>query len=84
MGLFDVLQGNLDAIAGKIGMTPDQVKSITDTLQAQLKQTGGNHLAAMEATAAQHGVPVDQIQQLLTHGGVADQLEGYAKGLFKS
>ena len=84
MGLFDVLQGNLDAIAGKVGMTPEQVKNITDTLQAKLEQGGGSHLAALEATATQHGVPVDQIQQLLSHGGVADQLEGYAKGLLKS
>jgi hypothetical protein len=65
-------------------MSPDQVKQITDTLTTQLEQTGGNHVAALEATAAQHGAPVDQLQALLAHSGMADQIEQYAKGFFKT
>jgi hypothetical protein len=79
MGLFDSLQGNLDELAGKVGMTPDQVSNITNTLEAKLQQCGGDHLAALQATAAEHGISSDQVQQLLNHGGVADQVAGFAK-----
>lgn len=70
MGLFDDIQGNLDAIAGKVGMSPDQVKSLTDTLQSELANAGSDKLTALKATAEQHGVSVDKIQELLNHGGV--------------
>src|SRR5215472_3891611 len=76
MGLFDNINANLDAIAGKVGMTPDQVSAITNTLQSKMTEVGGNQLAALEATAAQHGVPVDKLQAIMTHGSLADQAGG--------
>ena len=85
MGLFDNISANLNTIAGKVGMTPDQVSAITSTLQSQLIEVGGNHLAALEATAAQHGIPVDKLQEIVNHGGggLAEQAQGIVGGLFK-
>ena len=79
MGLFDSVQGNLDSIAGKVGMTPEQVSNITATLETKLQQSGGDHLGAVQATAAEHGITSDQVQELLNHSGVADQVIGFAK-----
>ena len=85
MGLFDNISANVNAIAGKVGMTPDQVSAITNTLESQLVAVGGNHLAALEATAAQHGIPVDTLQQIVNHGGggLAEQAQGIVAGLLK-
>lgn len=83
MGLFDNITANLNTIAGKVGMTPDQVAEITNTLQNKLQEVGATHLAALEATAAQHGIPVDKLQEIMTHGSLADQASGLIGGLLK-
>ena len=85
MGLFDDITGKLNDIAGKVGMTPDQVSALTTTLQSKMTEVGGNQMAALEATAAQHGVPVDKIQEIINHagGGLAEQASGLIGGLFK-
>ena len=84
MGLFDTLESQAEAIAGKAGVTPDQVKAIGDTIRAQLGD-GSNHVAALESAAAQHGIPVDKIQEILGHAGssgdLASELGGVAKSL---
>ncbi len=85
MGLFDNIEGNLDAIAGKVGLTPDQVREIANTVQANLTSSGGNPAAALEATAAQHGVSVETIQQILNHGGgLESELGDITGSLFKA
>ena len=86
MGLFDNITANLDTIAGKVGMTPDQVNAITTTLQAKITEAGGDHVAALQATAAQHGIPVDKLQELVNHGGgdLAGQAASLLGGLLKS
>jgi hypothetical protein len=85
MGLFDNITANVNAIAGKVGMTPDQVSALTNTLQSKLTELGGDHLAALKATAAQHGIPVDKLQEIVSHGGggLAEQAQGIIGGLFK-
>ncbi len=85
MGLFDNIEGNLDSIAGKVGITPDQVREITNKVQANLTSSEGNPAAALEATAAQHGLSVDTIQQILNHGGgLESELGDIAGSLFKA
>jgi hypothetical protein len=85
MGLFDMIEGNLDSIAGKVGITPDQVREIANTVQANLTSSDGNPAAALEATAAQHGVPVSTIQEILNHGGgLESELGEFAGSLFKA
>ena len=84
MGLFDVLESNAEEIAGKAGISPDQVKSISATLQSNFGD-GSDPAAALEKTAAAHGLPVDKIQELLGHAGsdgnLTSGLGGLAKGL---
>jgi chorismate mutase len=85
MGLFDNIEGNLDAIADEVGITPDQVKAITNSVQANLTSSEGNPAAALEATAAQHGVSVETIQEILNHGGgLESELGDFAGSLFKA
>ena len=85
MSWIDNIQGNLNDVAAKVGLPPDQVKAITETLQGQLG-VGSNQIAALEATAAQHGIPVDKLKELLGHGGASlgDQFGSIAGNLFKA
>jgi hypothetical protein len=84
MGLFDNLESQAEAIAGKAGISPDQVKAISSTLQAKLGD-GSDQMTALKQTAAEHGIPVDKIQEVLNHAGSSDDLAseigGLAKGL---
>lgn len=82
MGLFDNLESQAEAIAGKAGISPDQVKAIGDTLQSQLGN-GSDQMAALEATAQQHGIPVDKIQEVLGHAGSSGDLMGEIGGMAK-
>ncbi|HEV2653124.1 MAG TPA: hypothetical protein VGU69_17815 [Rhizomicrobium sp.] len=85
MGLFDNIEANLDSIAGKVGITPDQVRSITNTFQANLTSTDGNPLAAIEATAAAHGITTGTIHEILNHGGgLQSELGDVAGSLFRA
>jgi hypothetical protein len=85
MGLFDNIEANLDSIAGKVGITPDQVRSITNTFQANLTSTDGNPLAAIEATAAAHGITTGTIHEILNHGGgLQSELGDVAGTLFRA
>src|SRR5664279_2757154 len=85
MGLFDNIENSLDSIAGKVGLSPDQVREISNTFQANLTSSDGNPLAAIEATAAQHGVSVATIQEILNHGGgLESELGDIAGSLFKA
>lgn len=85
MGLFDNIQENLDAIADKVGLSADQVNAIANSVQANLTSSEGNPAAALEAAAAQHGVSVGTIQEILNHGGgLESELGDIAGSLFKS
>jgi len=84
MGLFDNLESQADAIAAKVGISADQVKAISNSVQANLTSSEGNPAAALEAAAAQHGVSVSTIQEILNHGGgLESELGDFAGSLFK-
>jgi hypothetical protein len=86
MGFFDNLEGQAEAIAGKAGISPDQVQSISATIQAKLGD-GGSQTEAIEAAAAAHGIPVEKIQEVLGHAGssgdIMGELGGLASGFLK-
>jgi hypothetical protein len=85
MGLFDNIENNLDSIAGKVGLSSDQVREIANSVQANLTSSDGNPAAAVEAAAAQHGVPVAAIEEILNHGGgLESELGNFAGSLFKA
>ena len=87
MALFDVLEGMAENIGAKAGLSADQVRSLSATLQAKMGD-GSTQIEAIEATASEHGIPVDKIQEVLAHagdqGGLMDKLRGMTGGLFKS
>ncbi|HEY5337564.1 MAG TPA: hypothetical protein VIJ85_05125 [Rhizomicrobium sp.] len=72
MSVFDNIEANLKSIAGKVGLTADQVKAIANTFQANLTSNEGNAPAAMDATAGQQGVSVETIREILNLGGGLD------------
>jgi hypothetical protein len=87
MGLFDQLENRCEEIAGKAGIPPETVRSMSASLQQQLSQEGVSHMQALEAVAAQHGVPVDKVQEVLSHCGseqdVVSGLSSFASGMLK-
>ncbi|HEY1710033.1 MAG TPA: hypothetical protein VGG10_17310 [Rhizomicrobium sp.] len=85
MGLFDAIEGNLETIAGKVGLPPELVREVANSVQANLTSSEGNPAAALEAAAAQHGLPVSTVQEILNHGGgLENELGDFAGNLFKA
>jgi hypothetical protein len=85
MGLFDNIESNLDSIADKVGLSNEEVRAIANSVQANLTSSEGNPAAALEAAAAQHGVSVAAIQEILNHGGgLESELGDVAGSLFKA
>jgi len=85
MGLFDNLINEAETIGGKVGLSPDQVHAIANTVQANLTSSDGNPAAAIEAAAAQHGIPVSTIEAMINHGGgLESELGDIAGTLFKA
>ena len=87
MSLFDTMMEKAEDIAGKAGISPDQVKSIGDMVQAKLGD-GSSQMAALEETAREHGIPVEKVQEIFAHAGnsgdLMGELGGLAGGFFKS
>jgi hypothetical protein len=84
MSLFDNLLGNLDDIAGKLGLPADQVHAVVQSLQAKVAG-GGNMLAALTQTAQEHGISLDSLKGLIGSagagaGGGANDLLGQVTG----
>lgn len=77
--MFDKLLENLnlDEIAGKLGLPADQIKTLTESLTANMGE-GGDKMAALMQTAEQHGLPIEKIQEMLggLGGGGAEDLLG--------
>ena len=74
MGMFDGILGNLDDIAGKLGLPTEQVQAIVQGLQEKVAG-GGDHLSALTQVAQEHGLSLDSLKGLLGNAG-----EGAADG----
>lgn len=81
MSMFDGIEGQLEAIAGKFGVSPQMVRAVMATVQGHMANNGGNQTAAVQAAAAQHGISADMIQQILSHGTGGNTLAGEAENL---
>ncbi len=68
MSWFDKLQDNIKDAANKAGLTPEKLKQVGDTLNAELAKVP-DHAKALKAAAEQHGVSVDKITDALNHAG---------------
>lgn len=77
MGMFDGILNQFQDIAAKVGISPEQLKSVTDGLEARLAQ-GGDKMEALKATAAEHGISAEQLQGMLSNlnaeGGLLDKI----------
>ncbi len=88
MSLFDMMTGKAEELAGKVGIPPETVLSVASMIEAKTGD-GSSQLAAIEATAAEHGLSVEKIQELMGHAGISSgdimgKMSGIAGGLFKS
>jgi hypothetical protein len=96
-GLLGQLSGNVDIdnLAGKVGLSPDQVEQAVRALGAAHPQPGDT----VQTAANQTGLPQDTLQQIVEHiggegalgrfagllnaeGGIGGTLSGLAGGLF--
>lgn len=96
-GLLSQLAGNVDIqnLAAKVGLSPDQVEQAVQALGLAHPQPGDT----VETAAAQTGLSADTLQEIVKHiggegslaqfasllqdqGGLVDKLGGIAAGLF--
>jgi hypothetical protein len=82
MSWFDAIQKNLHEVANKAGLTPEKLKQVSDTLNAELAKMP-DHMKALKATAEQHGIEVDKIQAALEHAGtsISEQADKLGKDI---
>jgi len=87
MSLFDSLTNKAEELAGKVGIPPEQVLSIASSIEAKTGD-GSSQIEALEAAAAEHGLPVDTIKALIGHasgsGDIASKIGGALSGFLKS
>ena len=72
MSMFDNILGNLDDIAGKIGLPADKVQGFVEAAQARLA-AGGDQLAGLTEVAREHGVSLDNVKAMLANAGEGAQ-----------
>ncbi len=68
MSWYNKINENLHDIANKAGLTPEKLKSVTDTLNKELAKIP-DHAKALQVTAEQHGIEVGKIKESLAHAG---------------
>ncbi|CAN5123613.1 hypothetical protein BH10PSE12_BH10PSE12_11680 [soil metagenome] len=84
MSIFDGILGNLDELAAKVGLPPEQVKSLTDSLGGKLGGlgAGGDPMAAIAQVADEHGLPVEKLQEMLAGVGGPELIMSKFAGMF--
>ena len=88
MSLFDMITGKAEELAGKVGIPSETVLSVASMIEAKTGD-GSSHLEAIQAAAAEHGLSVEKVQELMGHAGISSdgvmgKISGIAGGLFKS
>jgi hypothetical protein len=73
-GILDGLGGSLDELGARFGISPDQIKSVTDTLGAKL-QGGAGQTQAIADAAGEHGLSLEKLQGVLAGLGGTGALE---------
>lgn len=76
MGILDGLLGNVEAMAEKLGVPTDKAGELMTSLQEKLSGDG-DKMQAIQDLAAEHGVSVDKIKEML---GGEDSWLGKATG----
>ena len=81
MSIFDALLGNLEGVAEKLGIPPDQLQALATA--AQDKLANGGDLSSLLQTAQEHGISLDKVQEMMGHLPVGD-LMGKAQQMLGS
>ena len=84
MGMFDDLMGNmggLEAIAAKIGLSPEQMQGLMTEISARIG-SGDTSVSALAETAAEHGVSADKLQELMSQFGGPEAIMGKLGSMF--
>ncbi len=79
MGILDGLMDNVGGLAEKLGLPTDKVQEIATSLQDKLSG-GGDKMQAIQDLAAEHGVSVDKIKEMLGgdgEGSIFSKLTGF-------
>ncbi len=76
MGILDGLMSNVEGFAEKLGLPTDKAGALMSSLQEKLSGDG-DKMQALQDLAAEHGVSVDKIKEIL---GGEDSLLGKATG----
>jgi hypothetical protein len=76
MGMLDGLMGNVEGIAEKLGLPADKAGALMTSLQEKFSGDG-DKMQAVQDLAAEHGVSVDKIKEML---GGEDSWLGKATG----
>ena len=84
MGMFDEMMGNfggLEAIAGKMGLSAEQMQGLMTEIGGKIA-SGDTNVAALASVAAEHGVSADKLQELLGSFGGPEAIMSQLGGFF--
>lgn len=79
MSILDGLMGNIGGLAEKLGLPADKAQEIATSLQEKLGGEG-DKMQAIQDLAAEHGISVDKIKEMLGgdgEGSVFSKLTGF-------
>jgi hypothetical protein len=73
MSILDGIMGNIGGFAEKLGLPADKAKEIATSLQEKLGGEG-DKMQAIQDLAAEHGISVDKIKEMLGGDGEGSML----------
>lgn len=79
MSILDGIMGNISGVAEKLGLPTDKAKEIATSLQEKLSGDG-DKMQAVQDLAAEHGISVDKIKEMLGgdgEGSILGKITGF-------
>ena len=73
MSILDGIMGNIGGLAEKLGLPADKAQAIAASLQEKLGGDG-DKMQAIQDLAAEHGISVDKIKEMLGGDGEGSML----------
>jgi hypothetical protein len=73
MSILDGIMGNIGGLAEKLGLPADKAQEIATSLQEKLGEDG-DKMQAIQDLAAEHGISVDKIKEMLGGDGEGSML----------
>jgi hypothetical protein len=73
MSILDGIMGNIGGLAEKLGLPADKAQEIAASLQEKLGGDG-DKMQAIQDLAAEHGISVDKIKEMLGSDGEGSML----------